>query len=71
MNRLLLILVVFFVGYQAFAQKHKMEIKKGKEVIEYVPENPIILPDNYREEILKIIQEKTFINYSVSDQTPF
>lgn len=56
MNRLLLILVVFFVGFQAFAQKHKMEIKKGKEVIEYVPENPELfrpLPENYQVEMLK------------------
>lgn len=56
MQRILLGVLLFFLAFSTIAQTYKMEVKKGKEIIEYVPENPEIfrpLPDNYQVELLK------------------
>ncbi|MEY2793294.1 MAG: hypothetical protein RJA76_1286, partial [Bacteroidota bacterium] len=56
MKFLLTSLCVFFCFVLSYGQKNKLEIRAGKEIVEYVPENPEIfrpLPENYQVEMLK------------------
>jgi hypothetical protein len=61
MLRYLTIILCFCFQVSLFAQNNKIDFKKGREIIEYVPENPETfrpIPKNYQANLLKQMAEE-------------
>lgn len=74
MKKLFLHLILVLFAFQSLAQTPKLTSRKGKEIIEYVPENPDVyrpLPENYQAELLqKMAQEPLQLATNSQQATP-